>query len=474
VKIRRLTSMLENDNEHLIFDIKPKRAGKTKETPIEELYKEEEQEDEHHKAGFFGRFRKKEKPEHKEKKIKQKLEQESNLEDNETEEEEEEEEEPTQRKKTYRKMAIVTSILVVGFVVFYIATAILPKATLTVSAKRVEKSIKSAATAGIETTSVDLENQKIPAKAFVFKRTLTKEYPTSKKVTTKKATGVITIYNSHSSASQRLVATTRFRSPDGKIFRLDTGVTIPGAKINQGVITPSTIDVPVTADQPGAAYNIGATSFTIPGFEGTPKYKGFYGKSTKPMSGGSQGNTQGISDLDIQKGKADLIQSTKELLLTELTEKSKGYVFMDGATNYKVVNATTNSKPGDTATTFQLTGTVELRAIGFEEENVKTLAKKLLEEQPEAKEFINLSLAYGTLRINDNATLAAFSYEAVSTIREKIDAEELKTRIVGKKMSEIRGVLAKYDSIANAKVSLWPFWVTSVPRNKDKIQVTID
>ncbi|MBI5421178.1 MAG: hypothetical protein HZA35_02590 [Parcubacteria group bacterium] len=459
--------MLDNDKEHLIFDIKPKHMGERAETPIEELYKEEEQEETHKKLGFLSRLRKKEKPTTKEKKSKTKPEPEPEL-------EEEEQEETIPEKKSYKKILIITSIFIVGFVILYIGTAVLPKAMLTIHAKRVEKSIKAAATASTEITSVDIENQKIPARVFVFKRTLTKEYPTSKQTVTQKATGVITIYNAYSGASQRLVATTRFRSPNGKIFRINTSVTIPGAKIGGGSITPSSIDVPVTADKPGAEYNMEPTTFTIPGFEGSPKYKGFYGKSARAMAGGSQGNAQGVNDLDIQKGKADLVQGAKELLMTELTEKSKGYIFMDGATVYKVAGASTNHKLGELAPTFQLTGTVELRAIGFKEDDVKILAKKLLEAQPDAKEFIDLSITYGTLRVNDNITLAAFSYDATSAMREKIDTEELKTRIRGKGMSEMKSILAKYDSIANAKVSLWPFWVTSVPTNKDKIGVTID
>ncbi len=456
--------MLENDKEHLIFDIKPKHLGEKGGTPIEELYKEEEaQEESQKKLGFLGRLRKKERPEQKEKKSKP-----------EPELEEEEQEESTPEKKSYKKIIIITSIILMCSVVLYAGIVILPKATLTLHPKRTEKSIKAAATASTEIISVDSENQKIPATVFVFRRTLTKEYPTSKQTVTKKATGVITIYNAYSSAPQRLVATTRFRSPDGKIFRIDSSVTVPGAKISQGTITPSSISVPVTADQTGASYNIESASFTIPGFEGSAKYKGFYGKSTEAMTGGSQGNTQGLNDLDIQKGRADLLQSAKDLLLTELTEKSKGYVFMDGAVTYKVTSASPNHKLGELVPTFQLTGTVELRAIGFKEEDVKVLAKKLLETEPNAKEFLNLSVTYGTLRINDNVTLAAFSYEATSTVREKIDIEELKTRIAGRGMSEIKAILAKYDAISNAKVSLWPFWVTSVPRNKAQIGVTID
>src|SRR3989344_8299374 len=45
----------------------------------------------------------------------------------------------------------------------------------------------------------------------------------------KPATGVITIFNAHSTASQELVATTRFSAPDGKVYRIRSTVVVPGA-----------------------------------------------------------------------------------------------------------------------------------------------------------------------------------------------------------------------------------------------------
>ncbi len=73
---------------------------------------------------------------------------------------------------------------------------------------------------------------------------------------------------------------TRFLALDGKIFRLTKGITVPGAKIVEGKIIPSSIEAAVIADQPGEAYNIGPVSrFSIPGLKGTPKYEAFYAES---------------------------------------------------------------------------------------------------------------------------------------------------------------------------------------------------
>jgi len=75
----------------------------------------------------------------------------------------------------------------------------------------------------------------------------------------KKASGRIVVYNEFSSAPQKLIATTRFETPDGKIYRIKDAVTVPGA---------GSVEATVYADQPGEEYNIDLTDFTIPGFKG--------------------------------------------------------------------------------------------------------------------------------------------------------------------------------------------------------------
>ncbi len=446
------------DKEHLIFDIKPKRGQETpEEVGIKRLYEEELEEEREEtkpgkKWGLFGKALKKE----------------------EYVPEEPEGELIPKRKGGAKRFLVFVSCVVVLLLVLYVGTSVLPKANVTIHPKRTEKTIKAATTASVDSASIDVENQKIPAKTFVFKRSLSKEYPTSKQTVTQKARGVITIYNAYSSASQRLIATTRFESPDGKIYRIENSVTVPGAKIVNGSIVPSSVDVSVVADQPGVGYNIDPTTFTIPGFKGTPKFAGFYGKSSKPMAGGSQGDLRAVSDTDIQKAKEDLIVSVKELLKTELDEKSKGFVVLDEAISYKISDAQSNRKLGDIADNFQLTGTVELRAIGFAENDIKALAEALVSKEGVEQDLIDFSIEYGTLRINDGFSLAAFSYEIKGVLRDRINEDELKEKILGKKVGEIRSILAKYDTISSAKVSLWPFWVSTVPQNKAKIHLTID
>jgi hypothetical protein len=120
-----------------------------------------------------------------------------------------------------------------------------------------------------------------------------------------KARGTAVIYNEFSSEPQSLVATTRLETPDGKLFRLVEGVTVPGMTDVSGKKEPGAIEADVIADQVGAEYNIEPTTFTIPGFKGGPKYAKFSAKSMKSMSGGGGGSDICHHEIDMDKAESD-------------------------------------------------------------------------------------------------------------------------------------------------------------------------
>ena len=66
-----------------------------------------------------------------------------------------------------------------------------------------------------------------------------------------KARGTLIISNEYSSDTQPLIATTRFETGDGKIFRLAESVTVPGVTIVDGKRQPGIVEAVVIADAPG-------------------------------------------------------------------------------------------------------------------------------------------------------------------------------------------------------------------------------
>ncbi len=82
------------------------------------------------------------------------------------------------------------------------------------------------------------------------------------------ATGKLEISKSTPGA-ERLIKNTRFRTPDGLVFRIKESVVVPGAiKDSSGKMIPGTIQAEVFADEVGDKYNVPAgKTFDVPGFQ---------------------------------------------------------------------------------------------------------------------------------------------------------------------------------------------------------------
>ncbi|MDD3614411.1 MAG: hypothetical protein PHF40_01685 [Candidatus Pacebacteria bacterium] len=326
---------------------------------------------------------------------------------------------------------------------------------------------------------VDFGNFQIPLTHFEGTRTITQKFPATEiKNIEAKAKGTIRIYNSYSSSPQTLVATTRFMTPDGKIFRLINQVVVPGAKIENGNIIPSYIDAEVIADQPGESYNIGPTKFTIPGFQGTPRYEKFYAESLKPMTGGYTGQTKVVGQEDINNAKkkiADIAYvSLNEELQTKLPAKS---VILDDAKQLIVTSVTTTPQLGEKAEEFEMTAKVVLKVLAFKEDDVKQLFNALaLRDNPgwQEKELFSYHFEYGVPRVDFDKKLLSFPVSATLVFRDPVDVNQFKNQLAGKSTKDLNQLFKQYKNIEKINVYIWPKFLEFLPLNESRIKVTLD
>lgn len=103
------------------------------------------------------------------------------------------------------------------------------------------------------------------------------------------ARGIVVVYNAYSTKPHRFVARTRFESPDGKIYRIEKPLFIPGATEEGGALVPGSIEVEVAAENSGVEYNKEFTDLTVPGLKGSALFEKFYARSKGPISGGRKG-----------------------------------------------------------------------------------------------------------------------------------------------------------------------------------------
>ncbi|MCF7835852.1 MAG: hypothetical protein K9M15_01905 [Candidatus Marinimicrobia bacterium] len=298
-----------------------------------------------------------------------------------------------------------------------------------------------------------------------------------------KASGQIVIYNSYSSKNQTLIATTRFETPEGKIYRINKSVVVPGAKVDGGSIVPSSIEVTVYADEPGEEYNIGLTDFTIPGFKGDSRYEKFYARSKTEMTGGFKGEVPTISNEDFLKIKKELQASLKE----ELIKKAKLQTPDDFLLHTDTINVTFLDRELQNSIYSQdnnkMEFVIEEKATLFAPLFSKNKLSEVLAGKYLGEDFKNTikivdpaKLTFELISGENDANTMIFKLVGEIEFVWLIDEEKLKEALIAsakEDSSNIFGIFSEYPSIDSASVIFKPSWWKFFPNSSRQILIEI-
>ncbi len=387
---------------------------------------------------------------------------------------EEEEQEGSARPPRRRK-----ALLVGGLAVLILAAGVWgwsvfgARAQVTINFKQVPWEMEGVFTADKSASQANASSRIVPGELFEDKKNITQLFPASGRATvSQKATGQITIYNAYSSAKQTLVATTRFMTPDGKVFRLDREVTVPGAGVKNGQITPASIKASVTADKAGPDYNVGPVAkLTVPGFKGSPKYDGFYGAMETAASGGFVGEKAVPTDADMAAAKDKVNKLLAGSFSNALLSGSfKDFKILDGASRVTVTKLAVK-KDTDANGQFSVFGEAAYQAIGFRESDLKNVLLELANRDNPGTTFRELNLEYKDPQPNYDKGRVAMTVSARGSLATAFQPDEMRSKIAGQKLDQVRSMIAQLAGLSDAKVSLWPLWLGNLPGNQSRIEV---
>lgn len=279
------------------------------------------------------------------------------------------------------------------------------------------------------------------------------------------ARGTVTITNNLTFA-QSLVATTRFLSESGVLFRLESTVTIPAG---------GTVEAEVYADVEGQSGNIGSTRFSIPGLSAT-RQASVYATSTEAFTGGIYSVaivSQEELDAAAAELEASLLEDAKAMLITEMGETFTGQSY-----DVEVVEKTFSIEPDTEAQSFDVTLSLKVTAVFFDQDALGKIAvAKLYEGLSQGQEFINVdasNMQVGVEAVDEEAgqanILVSLSVPAITS--RTSDALQV-GRFVGMNEEEVRELLVGEGVASDASVEFFPFWVSTVPRLKDHIYIDI-
>lgn len=375
-------------------------------------------------------------------------------------------------------VGIIIILAVFGFGAYNFAIKILPKAKITLTLEKKSFDFEENIEVLSAATESDIASETkitIPGELLTAKKNLAMKFPsTGKRLVETKSAGILTIYNAYDTNPQVLVASTRFKSPDGKIFRLNQAVTVPSAKKENGKIIPSYIEADVTADQAGSEYNLQPTSvWTIPGFEGTPRYKGFYAESKNFMSGGFKGEMAGLSDKDLKTAKEQVSQTLNDALKGQMIIALKtGFKTFNDALSFKILKIEPQPSEDD-GQNFSLWGEGQVKQLIFDEKTLeKAIVQKIKKSTGENFRLNDLNMKYGEIKVVDldNGKLN-FKVSGSAILEYDVNANDLKNGILGASEKEFREAMFNTKGLEKANLLLSPFWVRKIPENPSKVEV---
>ena len=382
------------------------------------------------------------------------------------------------------KILVGVGLLFLSVIFYYLGFIILARAEVNITTKKIEIPFSGIVLIDKNVSSIDFSKAIIPGNLFIFKANESQEFSsTGHGKDERKAKGIITIYNNYSTSPQILVATTRFETPDNKIFRLDSRIVIPGATTKNGELIPSTIDVKVTADKPGPDYNIEACNlpdckFTIPGFAGTSKFKDFYGVSTAPMAGGSLGSALLVTSEDLKNAEEVIMKKIMNSIDQDLQNKipPELKVFQEAKSGINITKLSSDADLGDYREKFTVTAEAEIKVIAFNENHLIGYIQQALEkDKDENYDYCqNPELEYLELKTDFDKGTLKISFKTNQVTCHKLSLDEIKRIIVNKDRKALDQIFQSNPGIEEVKIKLWPWWIKKVPNSLQKIKIFID
>ncbi|MFZ2970224.1 MAG: hypothetical protein WA063_03695 [Minisyncoccia bacterium] len=387
--------------------------------------------------------------------------------------------------KRTKKIVLLPSIISKFFIAFVAVVIITVLVSVAMTLPKVNIGIKLKAEAKDYTLDlkvdetmdkIDADKNKIPAKKIDIKNEISETYPaTGKKHIVSKASGKITIYNEFSSNDQKIVATTRFLSKDGHIFKVDENVTISGFSRVEGKDVPGEIVVTVYADKAGEEYNIGPESFTLPGFQGTGKYSAIYARSSAAMTGGADREALYFSESDYITAKGKLTKMVKDKNDQDFLNKAvENTALLNGTRKEDETKISTDVIVGNVADNFKMTVSTGESALFINNNDIDEIVNwKINSETDGSMEILDSGKKpeiLETKKAEDGSFI--LPVKASRNVVLKVDVDKIKSDLYGKNEEEVRAYFQNIEKFDSVDVTF--SCTKKVPSSNDKIDIKIE
>ncbi len=299
---------------------------------------------------------------------------------------------------------------------------------------------------------------------------------------TQQATGFIEIIKT-TPGSERLIKNTRFRSPDGLIFRIQESVVVPGAVTDgSGTTVPGTIRAEVFAEEAGDAYNLPAgTRFDIPGFQEsglTQLFQTMYAENRTAFTGGFDGLRFEIDEDELNAATQELQLELRDELLERIArERFAGSVYFSDS-----ISISFNSLPpiqsGQELVTLREEATLQV-PLFLATDLGSYLAQQAVVTYTGGEVVVDdisaLTFAYTDTNLRRqilaNEPSLSFTLNGQPLLIWQFDETRLAENLAGLNKNVVQNVFEGFPAIRGGRVHLTPFWRRNFPDDPTRITI---
>ena len=366
--------------------------------------------------------------------------------------------------------ALALAIVLVGGGLFFIY----PSATITVQLQQEPVGpLALTVTVDPSATTVDDATATVPGLSKAFPVEASGTYTaTGQHIDDTAATGTVTFSSINTVFSVPVIAGTQVSTAGGVAFVTNKTVTVPVADFGTG--TKGTVQVGVTAVIKGTAGNVAAGTITrLPSDLAAAKVTV---TNPQPTSGGTHTVTPEIQQADVDLAANDLLDQLdaqfKDAMAAPGAHPAGADLFTDTARmGVAVCNPDPATLVGQNVDTFDLACTATGTATIADLSNVKTLAERRIKALVGAGYSLvdsSVQTDLGTPAVRDGALVVPVTARAAQV--RKISADELRSAIVGKSLSDAEAYLKKFGKTT---ISMSPGWADTMPAFDFRIDVRL-
>lgn len=382
----------------------------------------------------------------------------------------------------FRLWLIIGGVALVVFVVmWYMAFVSLPRADILIKTDSTALQSSLDVTLDTEADTANVDDGVIPAESQSTVKSFTQQADaTGQKDNGTKATGSVRFYNCNLDdlilGTNRTVPAGTGVVANGLTFITQQSVTVEPSNFSNGSSNcknnkPSS-PVEIVAQTAGEKYNIAAANYTV------ANSSTITGQGTA-TSGGTSQIVKILTQTDIDGAKQKIAAQDPAAVKQELKQglASKGWFVIEATFRAAEPEVTTSAKVGDEVATVTVTEKITYSMLGTKETDLKkVIANDVKDKIDESKQSIlDYDLAGASYKPqNQQETSALVSVDATPVVGTDLDLNDIKKQVAGKKSGNAKQIIGEYPGVTSVDVKYRPFWVSSIPKNTGKINVTVE